>query len=318
MLKVGLIGAETIGKIHASAYERIHGAKLVGIVDSRQDAAETLGKRLGLPYYTSLEALQTAEQPDILDICTPMDLHKELVMKAAAMGKHVFCEMPIARSKEEATVMIKACRDAGVKFMVGHVLRFFPDYVKAKALVDQQKLGRVGTVRMLRESGMPDRSVTLSGSVVLESMVHDLDWLRWTFGDVERIYAKGLRGNKDAELVLLSVRMKNGVIAHITGSWAHYDGVTTFLEVAGREGVMTMKNDESTMPIRNMVRTEGGMERRYESPIGVSPYQAELQHFVNCVQNDSEPEVSGEEALKTLEVGLAALQSLETGKAITL
>lgn len=328
MLKVGLIGAGTIGSVHAAAYDGIRGAALAGIADARLEAAQSLARTAGVAAYSSFEALIEAEKPDVVDICLPTHLHKEYTLKAAVQGLHVLCENPIALSADEAKAMIEACREAGVKLMIGQVVRFSPDYVRVRDLVLAGKAGRIGTVRMMREGGLPNgaeggyHKFGNSGGVVLELALHDLDWLRWTFGDVERVYAKrsqkSVAAHQTGDHCFLSLRMKIGVIAHVSGSWAHPNGFFTFLEVAGREGVLYTAYDEKSMPIRNRVLTDSGVVTTGESPLGVSPYRSEIQHFIDCVANDTTPEVSGEEALESLKIALVALQSAESGKAVTL
>lgn len=326
MLKIGLIGAGMIGKVHADAYSRISSAKLVGIVDVRKDVAEKAAHSLNVPVFDSLEELIKGEDPDVIDICLPTFLHKEYVVKAAQYGKHVFCEKPIAVSADEAKEMIEACEKAGVKFMVGHMLRFSPDYVKTKQMVVDGAVGKVGTVRMIRESGIPSNwnyrydNQRGSGSVIKDLIVDDFDWLRWTFGDVERIYAKGLQGREDAQMdhVFVSVRMKNGIMAHVTGSWAQPEGFSSSLEVAGQSGVISLQSDASTMPIRAMIRTESKVEHSGESPLGKTPYVLELEHFVESILQNTQPSISGQDAIHSLEISLAALKSIETGRAITL
>ncbi|WP_227014010.1 Gfo/Idh/MocA family protein [Paenibacillus psychroresistens] len=321
-----MVGAGIMGTLHARAYSRIQGAKLIGIVDSLQGAADKLANVWGVACYPTLEEMLAAEDSDVIDICLPTHQQKEHVLQAAAKGKHVFCEKLIVGSKQDALEMIEACSKAGVKFMVSHVQRFFPDYLKAKLLVDQMKLGKVGTVRMQREISLQDvsedwyRAYVNFGDEILDSIRHDIDWLIWTFGYVERVYAKGRLGKEglNTDHLFVSLRMKNGVIAHISGGRGLATGFRSFLEVAGRGGLMTMENDEASMPIMNTFKTENGIEYRNESPLGVSPYQLELQHFIDCIVNGQEPMISGYDVLRTLDVILAVQHSLETGKAITL
>jgi UDP-N-acetylglucosamine 3-dehydrogenase len=328
MLKVGLIGAGTMGSVHADAYTQVKGAKLAGIVgDARKPSVTALAQRHGVSVYSTVEELVSVENPDMLDICLPTFLHKEYVLKAAALGKHVFCEKPIAATAADAREMIEACERAGVKLMIGHVLRFEPDYIKAKQLVDRDAVGRVGTIRAIREGGMPQGSrnwynqFSASGGVILDLIIHDFDWIRWTFGEVERVYAKSIMGREALPMdhAFVSLRLKNGAIAHVSGSWAQPEGFRTFLELAGTKGVTKIEYDEASMPIRTMVRGgQGGVIRSSESPIGISPYAAELQHFVDCITTDGEPSITGHDALKALEISLAALESVRTGRAVTL
>lgn len=324
MLKVGLVGAGMIGRVHAQAYAAIRGAELVGVADTQADAAAKLAEASGVRAYRSLEELVSSENPDIIDICLPTYLHKPVTLQAADFGKHVFCEKPIAPALEDAQAMIDACRKAGVKLMIGHVLRFSPDYVMAKQLVDENRLGRVGTVRLLRESAMPGWSSWFadagkSGGVLLDLAIHDIDWLRWTFGEAERVYSKSLERGKDmpGEHAFVSIRMKSGAIAHVTGSWAQPDGFRAFLEVAGTEGVVTLDSND-TAAVKTSVRTDGQTQHSSASPLKLDPYAAELQHFVDCIVHNREPLVSGEEAYRSLELALAAIRSADSGEVVIL
>jgi predicted dehydrogenase len=208
--------------------------------------------------------------------------------------------------------------------MIGHVLRFSPEYRTAKQLVDDGRLGRVGTVRLIREGVAPFWSPwfgdkTRSGGVVLDLAIHDLDWLLWTFGDAERVYAKiaspeqGLPG----EHAFVSVRMKSGVIAHVTGSWAQPDGFRSFLEMAGTGGVVTLDSAD-TNAIRTTVRGEERPVHSVASPLEPDGYTNELQHFIDCIESGADPLVSGEQAAKSLQLALAAIRSAESGQVVTL
>jgi UDP-N-acetylglucosamine 3-dehydrogenase len=324
MLKIGLIGAGMIGRVHAEAYSSVKGFALTGVVDSNPEAAQKLAQSTGIQAYSSVEELVEQENPDALDICLPTYLHKPFVLEAAKLGKHVFCEKPIAVLREDAQQMYEACRAAGVTFMVGHALRFSPDYIRAKQLVDEGKLGKIGTVRLIRESGMPGwaswfADPAKSGGVLLDMSIHDLDWLRWTFGEAERVYAKSLpRGEgMPGDHAIVSIRMKNGAIAHVTGSWAQPDGFRSFLELAGTDGVATLDSDE-ILSIRTAIRQGKETVHSSESPLHISAYTAELQHFVDCIVSGTEPLVNGEEATRSLELCLAAIRSAESGQVVTL
>ncbi|XID90935.1 Gfo/Idh/MocA family protein [Paenibacillaceae bacterium WGS1546] len=325
MLKIGLIGAGMMGRAHAEAYASVRGARLVGIADECAEAAGRLAERAGVPHYGSMEELIRGERPDAVDLCLPTELHREYTVRAAESGLHVLCEKPIALTLEDAGRMIEACRKAGVVLMVGHALRFSPDYRMAKAMAAEGKLGKIGTVRMIRESAMPgwgawfaDRS--RSGGVLLDLAVHDLDWLRWTFGEARRVYAKSAsaaQGLPRGEHAFVSIRMKSGVIAHLTGSWAQPDGFRSYLEMAGTGGVATLDSD-GAQPIRIALRAEeGGRAAHFsESPLASDAYAAELQHFVDCIETGTEPLVNGEEAALTLELALAAIRSADSGQVV--
>lgn len=323
MLKVGLIGAGMMGRAHAQAYRRVAGAKLVGVADSSRDSAEALAGMAGIRAYSTMEELIDAEQPDMVDLCLPTDLHKPFAVKAAALGKHVFCEKPIATTLADARTMNEACKAAGVQLMIGHALRFSPDYAMARNMIEEGRIGRVGTVRLIRESAMPEWAGWFadpgrSGGVLLDLAVHDIDWLRWTFGEAARVYGKEVEAEAGrGGHAFVSLRMRSGVIAHITGSWALPEGFRSFMEAAGTAGVIALDSDE-TAAIRTAVRRDGGVETAVAAPLRQDPYAAELQHFVDCIARGTTPLTNGDEAIRTLAVALAAIESARTGKVVHL
>jgi len=330
MIRVLVIGAGTMGRAHASAYAVMPGVKLVGIADIQADKASGLAAKWSTRAFPSFEeAVQELGLAgiDVIDICLPTPLHKELVVKSADAGKHVICEKPIARSAEDAAFMIRYCREKGVRLFVGHVLRFFPEYVKAKALLDQGSIGKPAVIRAGRGGGYPIgwndwySDFGTSGGVTLDVMIHDFDYLRWCFGEVERVYAKGLHGRHQAQLdyALVTLRFRSGVIAHVEGTWAH-EGFSMYFEMAGTTGVIDYDSRTDTPIVyksRRQSETVPGVIVP-ESPLAQSPYYRELAHFMSCIQDGSEPLVTAEDALEALRISLAALSSMSSGQPVLL
>ncbi len=326
MLKVGIIGAGTMGSMHADCYSEIPNAKLIAIADPRIDAANKIAEKYSAKAFNNVDDLINMKEIDIVDICVPTTMHKENVIKAASAKKHVFCEKPIARELTDAKEMITACNNAGVKFMVGHVLRFFHEYVTAKRLIESGSIGNPVMVRTTRAAGHPQgwsnwySNVQMAGGVPLDLIIHDFDFLRWCFGDVERIYAKGLTYSNvpDIDYTLATIRFKNGVIAHVEGSWAHPSGFFVKLEVAGDNGLFEF-DSRTASPLKiatKASKTTGGGVEVPQNPVMESPYMIELRHFVECVEKDKEPSVTGEDALRAIEMSLGTLKSIETGKPV--
>lgn len=331
MQHILLIGAGTMGGAHTFSYLGLDQAKLVGIVDIQLDKAEQLAQHAGARAFATIEeALQSLERVDIVDVCVPTFLHKEFVLKAAEQGKHVICEKPLAGNLKDAREMIEYCESRQVQLFVGHVVRFFPEYEKAKSHLDNGAIGQVGVVRMTRAGQMPIgwndwyADFAQSGGVVMDLSIHDIDFLRWCFGDVERVYAKSLHGrtkhaNDRMDYGLVTLRFKNGVIAHVEGSWAH-EGFTTKYEIAGSGGIIDFDSNKDTsfaLTRRQAAVTATGVYVP-ESPLVQTPYARELQHFIGCLEDGSTPKVTAEDGYKAVEIVLAAIQSMETGQPVTL
>ncbi|SFJ02452.1 Predicted dehydrogenase [Paenibacillus sp. UNC496MF] len=328
-MRIALIGAGAMGTVHAEAHARNPRAELVGIVDARPDAAAALAERLGTRAYAALDELLADAEPDVVDICLPTPLHKEYVLRAAALGKHAICEKPIAGNLADARAMIGACKSAGVHLYIGHVVRFFPEYAQARELVRAGEIGDVGTVRAERVSSAPSgyngwyADFAQSGGVLLDLLLHDFDWLRWTFGDVERVYARGLHASGDAsgpDHAFATLRFRSGAIGYANGSWAFPEGFATRLEVAGNGGILSV-NSEDAVTNRTRLAARSADRPAVQVPrsaLAASPYDDELAHFLRCIEDGIAPVVTAEDAYEALRISLACLHSAATGTAVEL
>ncbi|QHT62644.1 Gfo/Idh/MocA family oxidoreductase [Paenibacillus lycopersici] len=326
-MRIALIGAGAMGTVHAEAHTRNPRAELVGIVDSREDAAAALAERLGTRAYATLEALMEAEQPDVIDVCLPTYLHRDYVLRAAAYGKHVICEKPIAGTLDDARAMIEACREAGVHLYIGHVVRFFPEYAQVRDLINRGEIGEVGTVRAERVGSCPSgfdgwyRDFAKSGGVLLDLILHDFDWLRWTFGEVDRVYARSLfaAGNDDLpDHAFATLRFRSGVIGYANGSWSFPEGFATRLEVAGNGGILSV-NSEDSVTNRSLLAAKDTSRPSVQVPqsaLARSPYDVELEHFLRCIEEGVDPVVTAEDAYEALRISLACIHSAVTGAAV--
>lgn len=331
-MKVAIIGAGTMGLFHGSAYAEMPGVELVGIVDARAEASEALAARLDTRAFASLETMLSATEPDVIDVCVPTDQHRRCTEAAAAAGRHVICEKPMARTLADARAMVSACEAAGVRLFVAHVVRFFPEFVRARQLVEEGAVGRPGVIRTTRAGGFPTAhsdwyaSFARSGGAIMDLVIHDFDWLRWTFGEVERVYARSLRGRTGERLdyALVTLRFGSGAIAHVEGSWAHREDFHTRLEIAGSRGIVEF-DSRLTAPLRLHLDPDGGAAAGGgggsgvavpESPLLKNPYYLELEHFIDCIRNGAAPRVTAEDGYKALEIAMAALASAETGRPV--
>lgn len=337
MVKVGLLGCGIMGKTHAEAYAALPNAKLAAVADVRPDKAREVAAISGAAVYPDADSVIGDPDIQVIDICLPTVFHRDYAVKAAKAGKHVFCEKPLARDLAGAREIIEACRETGVKLSVGHVLRFSPVYRRAREIVASGQIGKPGVARTSRGGGgFPTAwddwyaNFALSGGLILDMIIHDFDFLRWCFGDVERVYAKGTHGREFMrnEYALVTLRFKNGVMAHVEGTWYQTGEFSYSFEIAGDGGLVTF-DSRRTAPIKTVfvknpaasasTATSGAPGVAVpESPLATSPYQLEVAHFIDCVENDREPSVTGEDGYKAVEIALAALKSVETGQPVNL
>ena len=191
MLKVGLIGAGNISTAHVPAWETIADAKLVAVCDARKDQMDQYP---GLRQYTDFNEMLEKEELDIVDICLPSFLHRECAVKAMERGIHVLCEKPISLYEKDIDIIYSTAQKMNVNFMVAQVLRFSPEYIIIKELVEKQAYGKLLSGFMRRLSSKPDWTwdnwmgdERRSGLVPFDLHIHDLDFMVYTFGAPEKV-----------------------------------------------------------------------------------------------------------------------------------
>jgi UDP-N-acetylglucosamine 3-dehydrogenase len=323
-LRVGLVGAGFMGGVHLNAYAGITEVEVVGVADARVGAAVAGAKMVGARPYASYEELVSAEDVEVVDVCLPTALHRDLALRAAGEGRHVILEKPIARTMEDAQEIVEAFSGDGPRLFVGHVVRFFPEYVGIKEKIEAGDLGTVGVVRTSRRSpfllGWNDwyADWRMSGGVLLDLVIHDFDFLRWALGEVERVYARGMLGREYNRLdyVLVTLRFENGAIAHVEGHWGYPGPFNYSIEVAGSSALVTVDSREpASLELTGDTATPGEVGNLAS---GKSPYAKELEHFIHCIATGEEPIVQSQDACEALRIGLAATESVLTGEPITL
>ncbi|WP_276256372.1 Gfo/Idh/MocA family protein [Halomontanus rarus] len=314
-MRLGISGAGFMARTHAEAYEEMD-VEVVAVASP--SGPEEFVEEFGLDAEAYTDTATMCEEADIdyLDVCTPTHTHVGQVRIAADAGVDIFLEKPIAGTLEEAAEIAALVDDADVTFMVGHVVRFSPSYAKAKDL----DVGSEGVARARRLSPFPDWGSAdwfadreKSGGVFVDLAIHDLDYLRWCWGPVERVFARRHR-EADAEHGFVTLRFDSGAVGYVEASWAQPESrpLTMELEFAGDDGLVEYSNaDES--PYREW--TDDGTV--VESPFAKDAYRRQLEHFVSCVDSGDDPPVGAEEATEALRLALAAERSAERGRPVS-
>ncbi len=230
MVHVGIVGAGNIGRVYAEIIaQRLANATIVSVTDANHDRGRAFARAYGAQYYQSIEDLLKDPNTDTVAICAPTHLHAGLFKRAAAAGKNIFCDKPIAMNLSDAEDMRTAARRAGIKVMVGHVLRFWPEYVYIKNFLESGKLGRPLHAVAERLCPLPDwwdesiwfRDEQKSGGVAFDAQIHDLDYLAWIFGKVKFLNCSGVNDSQLGGLrhLCTSVTFANGVSAMVQVGW---------------------------------------------------------------------------------------------------
>lgn len=325
--RVALLGAGKLGRTHARHWAAIPEAEVVGVFDIHPESAQGVGVGTA---YGDFDTLIRQAGPDIVDICTPTPSHREYIEKAARAGMAVFVEKPLARTLEDCDAIVAAVEAAKTPLMAGHVVRYFPAYREAKRIVDAGGVGAPAAIRAERLAAFPARSHSQtwyadprqSGGVVLDAMLHDFDWLRWCFGPVQRVFAKGLYNHPEyagvLDYALVTLRFASGAVAHVTGSWAHVGPMRTGFEIAGDGGLVEYDSADTASFTR--ARRQPTPQNAAESLLAPEedPYYLELRAFVDALNHKAPPPITVHDARQAVRIALAALESVETGKAVTL
>ncbi len=324
-VRVGLIGCGVMGKSLASHLRTIEQAELVAVCDAVESAVKALAKEFGVWATTNLDELLGRDDIDAVLIATPAYLHAEQTVAAAKAGKHVFCEKPMALTVEECDRMIEACRENNVNLMVGQVLRYFPIHAKVKELVESGELGRLLCLTIYRlGSGFTGvwakewrKSKALSGGMLMEVNIHELDYLLWVGGEVESVFAVGdnfLHPDCDyPDCVLVTLRFRNGALGMLHASQ---------VSVAGSYGGRADCEKASLLfpqlwKGELVVQTEKGQKVfKAEELSTEDPVRRELREFVGSILEQRPPAITGEDGRAAVALALAAYRSIETGEPV--
>jgi|JI8StandDraft_1071087.scaffolds.fasta_scaffold03931_9 predicted dehydrogenase len=327
-MRVGLVGAGFMGVTHAAGWAETD-AEFVGIVAETTAEATALAKQYSLKIYPDLASM--LPDVDVVDICTPTHLHHEMTLQAAAAKKDIICEKPLGRTTAQARDMIEACRKAGVKLLVAHVVRFFTEYAMAKASVVRGEVGKPGVIRLNRGSFRPKKPAgnwfldeTKSGGILMDLMIHDFDYARWVAGDVESVFAKKVttaNPNAPVDYGLAILKHRNGALTHIVGSWAYPPPTfRTRVEIAGDGGLIEFDSAD-TAPIINLVAKPSSDSPDVglpSSPVAESPYTTQIKEFYSVLLGEKQPRIQAEDGMAAVQIAEAAIRSAATGQAVIL
>ncbi len=331
-INVGLLGAGFMGSTHASAYARIDSARLVAVADANRDLAAKLAHEHHARTCDGIEALLDDPEVQAVDVCLPTFLHERCVVSAARHGKHILCEKPIALTIEEADRMIAATEQAGVIAMIGQVIRFWPEYVAMRELLQSGALGDVQAVKAARLSAPPAwgawfKDPSLSGGALIDLHVHDLDFIYSLCGMPDRVFATGLQSATGAWDQVTSVLEYETVRAVAEGSFLLPDCYPFQMQfrLQGSKGTVEYRfRVAGQVGERDEAETELVLYRPGAAPEPVAAakkdaYQAEIEFWVDCLLTHHQPaQATLRQARDVLGIAMAARRSLETGEIVAL
>jgi myo-inositol 2-dehydrogenase / D-chiro-inositol 1-dehydrogenase len=325
-VRVALIGAGRIGASHADVLaHRVAEADLVAVVDPRAEAAEAVATPLGASSSSSVEEVLASPDVDAVVISAASTVHAQLVVAAAAAGKHVFCEKPAGSSLAEIDAGRRATAAAGVVFQVGFNRRFAREFAEARAAITE---GLVGDVRLLRSltrdpgEGPADPTAVPLWTIFTQTLIHDFDTLNWLNPGARAIdvLATGdalihpeARASGHLDTAVVVVRYDNGAIGVAEACFAAAYGYDVRGEVLGSGGMVTF-GEGATSSFR-LHDSAGRTARTSRSDVELmaEAYAGELTDFCRSVQQGRPPSVGGDDAFHAFAIAQACIDSMQTG-----
>ncbi len=322
-MRVGVIGVGAMGQNHVRVLSEI--ADLVGIADPDVKVGGGASNRFNVSYFPSYRAL-LKEKLDAVSVCVPTHAHEKVALDAIDAGLNLLVEKPLGASVKEARRIVRAAKAAGVTLAVGHVERHNPAIAVVRRHLEKGQYGDLITVSARRVSSFPTRVRDVG--VVMDLAVHDIDVLRYLVdAPVESVYALGGRKMHDRfeDHANVLLRFANGVNGFVEVNWLTPMKVRrlaltclkNFVEVDYTDQAITVSSSTlGTLDPFNLyqIPLEHHAQRihvRKEEPL-----RRELEDFLTAVRQKGDPLVTGADALETLRVAEAAMESHRLGKVV--
>ncbi len=332
MLKIGIIGAGRIGKVHSESITyHVKDAVVAAIADPfMSDETAAWAKSLGIPSISKdYHDIINNPEIDAVLICSSTDTHADISIEAIKAGKHVFCEKPISQDLAKIKEVMEALKGSNVKYQVGFNRRFDHNFEAVRAAVADGKIGDVHIVKITSRDpdAPPVEYVRVSGGMFLDMTIHDFDMVRYLSGsDVEEIYANGtclvnpaIKDEGDIDTAIITMKLKNGALAVIDNSRKADYGYDQRAEVFGSKGQVAVTNDAgSTAVISTNAGVTGEKPLYFFLERYMASFSKEVSLFVQACLNDTDVPVDINDGLQPVLIAKAAKKSLDEGRPVKL
>jgi inositol 2-dehydrogenase len=327
-VRLGLVGLGRIGLLHADNLAgRVPSVELVRVVDADEALARATGERLGIEWSIAYGDLLHDPDVDGVVVSTPTPLHVDMVKRAAAAGKHVFCEKPISLDLDSTLAAIDAAREAGIVLQIGLHRRFDPDWAAAAARIKAGELGDVYFfhTRLRDKQPPPMEYISDSGGFFVDVTIHDLDTARWLVGEIEEVTAfgaalsdPGFAAVDDVDNAVVVLRFASGALGVIDESRVAGYGYECSTEVLGSLATVRIGDHRR---VHNVWLTPGvaavdwvdDFTERYPHA-----YALELESFAAAIREGKPPAVTGEDGLAAFVLAQACERSFREQRTVRL
>lgn len=332
MLKVGIIGAGRIGKVHGESITKyVKGAQIKAVADTfMNDGIKAWAAEMGIPnVYSDYHEILNDKEIDAVLICSSTDTHSKISIEAIRAGKHVFCEKPIDHDLKRIKAVIEELAKSDVKYQVGFNRRFDHNFRALHNVVAEGKIGDPQILKITSRDPNPPSPdyIKVSGGIFLDMTIHDFDMTRYLLdSEVTEVYAAGnvlvdkaIGEAGDIDTAIITMKMANGALAVIDNSRKAVYGYDQRAEVFGSKGQVNIKNDTVSSTV---LSNEDGVVA--EKPLYffleryMQAYAEEMNEFVDAVVNDKKTPANADDGLKAVLIGIAAKKSYEEKRVVKL
>lgn len=338
-MTVALVGAGAIGRLHAERCRTHPDVRLAAIADPAP-AARAAADRAGVPWFEDAQPMLDAVRPGAVIVATPNATHLPIARACIARGLPLLLEKPIAATVDDARALCEAAEAASVPLLVAHHRRHNPIQRRARELVAAGALGRPVAANVMAVWLKPDSYFEHAwrrepgGGPVLINLIHDIDQLRFVFGEVIEVQAMashGVRGFVVEDTAAVMLRFANGALATLVASdaapspwdWDLNAGEAPHYPQQGVQTLFLCGTEASlSLPGLQLWRYDGRPGWHEElsvhrcAPHAADPYHEQLRHFRAVAEGREAPLCGGRDALRTLAVALAVLESARTGRPV--
>lgn len=326
-VNVAVIGAGIMGSNHARVYSDLSHANLTAVCDANNEIAKKIADRYKISCYIDYKEMLQKEKIDAVSVCVPTKIHKEVAVYCIKKNIHVLIEKPIAATIKDAHEIINEAGNHNAKLMVGHIEIFNPVIAELKKRIDSNELGKIFKVHCVRQSLFPKRVIDIG--VIIDLAIHEIYILKYLIGsDIKRIYAETAQrvhsGHED--LLIGMLRFQNDILGVINANWLTPKKIRE-ITVTGEKGMLVAnyltqelyfyerEYVKGAVDFSNIGNPMEGKKTRIDIKT-TEPLLNELTSFVECIQENKEPKVSGKAGLDALFVAQKFLESAKNNKVV--
>ncbi len=317
-MKVGIIGTGKIAERHIVAYKKLNVDNII-ISDIRTDNAERVSDQFKVELSDNVDYIISDEEVQIIDVCTPVTSHKEIILKSLKNNKHVFCEKPLCLNLKEAFQIKEAVKNAEKLLMVGYLYRFHPAFKKVREWLDEGLIGKphFGVFRIGGRGGHQawKHSLKDGGGAINEMLIHNLDLILWYLGGAQKVKVlskdvllkerviKGHRIKADAEDLILIEIENNGVKILCEADFVS-PIYLEYIEIHGENGSI-FTSILNFLPTILFLKKESGIYNQGHNFFNfeqVNLFELEIEHFLKCIKNGKRNTNSINDSIEVLKI----------------